>query len=837
MPGQKSVLGKIAFQAALLLFLGVASGNAQTSPGGLSGSGGARVESIRIGGHPEYTRIFVNLSSPAPYRVRADFLNKKISLVLAGSTLGPKAQSRVFKDKNLEKIEVRQDGGAVAIDLFLKNQNSRFIHLVKADPPQIVLDLKGVDQPFVKTKIGKLAPPGKPAAKGEEEKTRVSGMTQEQAQEILKKETEEKLVNGWEDYQAALKSFQNKEYAEAAQLFKKFRKTYPKSKYLEDTAYLLAEAQFHVAQADRHPIYEKAFKAYQFAVREYPNSKFQDHALLKLAYLYEELGYFLESRTLYEQGIRAIPNSLYNPSRQLGLASLLMKEEKYDEAYAAFKAILANSPKDEGARKATFKIAHWNYEQGNLAKALEIYEDAEERWLPFIHEDPKILFNMGEIYFREKQYRLARSHFFDLINLAPDQEIAHKALNRIGDSYFIEENYLSSLEVFNESSRRSPGSRESQYGTVRLADIGIRDSTLPIRDLIFDATAYYQPFKTYKKVFEAAADRDILAEVTLSRGLAFLQEERYLEAIDQFKKLLPLEKESRFHAEARKYIRQALVLLVDRFSKQTGFLPILYSYSDFQSLSIGDIDNLKTLVQIGEAYQAVSMYQEAVKYYEKVKKADAKGIYSERIFLDLGLMHLDQGNYDEAELVARTFLNKYPQTEKTHEAMKLLANAYKGKRQYGQAVQTYRELLERTPGNKAEIYYLLGETHADMDQLPEAVREYRNAVDSYDRSSRVIPEFVPDAYYKLGIAYYKNKDYDNAREALKTAKTLFPEHELRDWNVYMLADSMEKLKEKDKAEAELNGLIKSESVDELLKKAAASQLKVMDWEKKYKDLL
>ena len=41
-----------------------------------------QASSIKIGPHPVYTRILVNLTEPVSYQVKADFANKQITLIL-----------------------------------------------------------------------------------------------------------------------------------------------------------------------------------------------------------------------------------------------------------------------------------------------------------------------------------------------------------------------------------------------------------------------------------------------------------------------------------------------------------------------------------------------------------------------------------------------------------------------------------------------------------------------------------------------------------------------------------------------------------------------------------
>ena len=80
-------------------------------------------------------------------------------------------------------------------------------------------------------------------------------------------------------------------------------------------------------------------------------------------------------------------------------------------------------------------------------------------------------------------------------------------------------------------------------------------------------------------------------------------------------------------------------------------------------------------MQVGEAYQAIGMLPEAVKFYEKVKILDSEKMYRDRIFLNLGKIHLKEKNFDEAILVGRSFIKNFPRSKRLNEAKKLLAQA------------------------------------------------------------------------------------------------------------------------------------------------------------------
>ena len=829
----------------------------------------ALLKTVKIGPHPIYTRILIDLTEPVTYQVKANFAEKRIVLTLPETQRGPRVHSKAFNDKNLEQFTVSSREGKVKINFVLKRSNTRFFHSMNPEKPQIIIDLKGESRPILKAKIGGLSPAtretkslSRQSRKGDIKKddsrsggkVRLVGFTPEKVRNIVTRDDQEKEKNGSEDYQKGLKEFQSRNYPNASKTLKEFAEKYPQSKYLGQALYLRAEAEYRKTFNELNPNYDRALAAYQAAMRKNPKSKFYDHALLKVAKIYDDIGYRLEARTLYKQGVNKRKKSLYNETRKNSLAAMLMKEERFKDAFDAFQLILKSSPKNLDAKAGIFAIANRFYEKNEYDQALKIYEASTKRWPNELNKKPEINFNMAEIYFSQEKYDKARKHFFNFLNLAPSSTNAHKALNRIGDIYMLKGNYQNALAVFDESSKKqSPqldeednpaldeeknpimeDSADTQYGRIRMADIGIRSPRLEVNDIVFDVSYYYKPFPTYEKIFQEAKNVEILAEVTLSRGIAYLMEQNYLKAIEEFKKLFPLGPESRFSQEAERFVKQALIALVDKYSKQKGMLPILYSYSDFVSLPVRNIKNAKTLLQVGEAYQAIGMYPEAIKFYEKVKVLDSENSFRDRIFLNLGKIHLEEKNFDEAIMVGRSFIKNFPRSKRLLEAKKLLAQAHKGNGNFLGALAMFDDLLALSK-NKAAIHYLIAEVKTEMKKYAEAAQSYQNAIAEYDRKERVIPDYIQKSYYHLGSSLFKMNRFKAAIEAFDSAKELFPDNPLRNWADYLLIESYEQQGDPDKSKDEINRLIKAESADPILKRAAQSRANIQEWEKQSKE--
>lgn len=810
----------------------------------------ALVETVRLEKtHPEFTRVVIQLNRHSSYRVIPDLANKRIALFIRKSQLHPEVRSQTYQEPNLERIDIREIGNNVKLTLNYKNPNTRIVHFIKHHPDQIILDLKGDRGEILmagkKTAVKKSSPAlsKKVRHNRSSQKSGVPGLSAEKIRQAIRADQENKFKSGGKDYEKALLLFQRKNYFEAFQALESFNRKYPESRYRANATYLIAEAKYNLAVQEPVPQLEGALETYQYAMRQYPKSSFYDHALLKISSIFEAMDYTLEAKTLYLEGLRRNKRSRYIPARQLGLAKMLFKEEKIDEAYQAFKMILKKSPSAVEARVGVYRIAQWYFDRGDHKAALPIYEDAVNRWPDQLSQRPQTNFYIGEIYFSAKRWGRAREYYFNLVNLDPESTTAHKALNRIGDSYLLEDPGQTpqpgqaALSVFDKSYRNAPGSDESQYAKIRLADIGLRYPTLPVRDLIFEIPPFIDPYKAYREVFQESQSRDILSEVTLSRGSAYYQEQRYLEAVDEFKKLLSWAPDTRFYRSAQNFIRLSVTNLIDQYAKQQGYLPILYAYGDYVGLGIGDLQNIKTRLQIGESYMAIGIYSEALEFFETVKLKDLNGAYTDRLFLNLGQIHLNESKFQEAERVAKTFLNTFPESPRVPEALLILADAYQGQKQFGDSIRTYRTILSEHNFKISLVHYRLAETHFAQGNLRQSTRAHRKAIDTYDRKIRNLPEFIQTAYYKLGILLHMQGKFKGSLDALQAGRKLFPDHALRDWADFLIADNLEKLNRKDEALKEWHQLVKSDSPENLIQQAAESRLKVIDWEKNLKALL
>ena len=97
-----------------------------------------QINRIRIGPHPKYTRLLLDISGPVEYQVNANFVEKKIALIFDGTSVTPKVKSKKYRDKNLASVDVQSNEDKIILTLHLKNSNTRFFHHKEKATSQIV---------------------------------------------------------------------------------------------------------------------------------------------------------------------------------------------------------------------------------------------------------------------------------------------------------------------------------------------------------------------------------------------------------------------------------------------------------------------------------------------------------------------------------------------------------------------------------------------------------------------------------------------------------------------------------------------------------------------------
>lgn len=114
----------------------------------------AEVTEVRVGKHPEFTRVVFQLDAPAGYRLERDGTRLTVTL-----DAGASARSIPFRTRGISKVEVDAGRGTSVARISLREPGIRVKEMILANPPRIVLDvMRENTMPVAKKPAPKPAP-------------------------------------------------------------------------------------------------------------------------------------------------------------------------------------------------------------------------------------------------------------------------------------------------------------------------------------------------------------------------------------------------------------------------------------------------------------------------------------------------------------------------------------------------------------------------------------------------------------------------------------------------------------------------------------------------------
>lgn len=303
------------------------------------------------------------------------------------------------------------------------------------------------------------------------------------------------------------------------------------------------------------------------------------------------------------------------------------------------------------------------------------------------------------------------------------------------------------------------------------------------------------------------------AEAHHSQGLAYLEEGRYLEAEDEFRKAIEIDKEllqayidlSRAkielaeYAEARKILSQVLeknpqdvniyFLLAEIDKKQDKPEDAIGRY-----LKIIKIDprGQKAYLKLAFLYSQLNAFKEAIKHFQNVLSINPHNLEA---YLQLGIIY---ASMDEADKSIEYFEKALGIDPSCEQALVWLGDLYLKKGKLLKSEEVYQRALDIYPEN-ANLYAKLGTLYAIEKKSSLAQRELKQAV-------RIDPKNLP-ARKMLAQIYLKENKVSEAVSELEELLKYHPRDEEINYKlgqIYLKEDNLDKALHYFEKSADLN---------------------------------
>jgi len=446
-----------------------------------------------------------------------------------------------------------------------------------------------------------------------------------------------------------------------------------------------------------------------------------------------------EARSRYAKSLERWPS---NGPATIGEGKVLLAQERYEQAAQRLKAALGSNPDN---LEGTIAFAEAAAGANQFAEA----KQAIDRAITMGPDDPNAHYVQGSILERDPQAApgAAEAAYRKAVELAPEGEIAATvALSRL----LVRENRGSEAVAALEPVEAAAEEDHALAVTLGVAYLGSNDAV--------------RAETWFRKALERRPD-DV--EALLQLGLALSAQGKNDAALDALKQAFAAD-------QTREDIGSRLALVYEDDDRDQQAAEV------YRKLLQNPQASINVRARAGRFYARVGRMEEAAALGEQILAEDPKEAAGH--FLR-GEGYYQAGQYPEALAAFRDAVRRNEQAQylegvgRAAEAENQLEEALRAygrssalrpeyvrprvgrgrirvkRREYTMALEEL-EIAAKLAPNNAEIWFLMGESHAER-------AEERDAVDAYARSLRIDDE-QPYVHYRLGRVFY---DLDKARSA------------------------------------------------------------------------
>jgi tetratricopeptide (TPR) repeat protein len=415
-------------------------------------------------------------------------------------------------------------------------------------------------------------------------------------------------------------------------------------------------------------------------------------------------------------------------------------------------------------------------------------------------KDARAFYLLGEVEEKEENLKNALGDYFKAVELKPNYR---EALIKLGRFYLLSHDFTNAEETADKILKNDPGNPSAE--TFRGAVFFLKGDSKKALEISENAAVKY-PYandlvsflsslyvekgdlrnaeKVLKKGIEGNPDSTILlsslADVQMKQG-------QKGEAENTLKRIIQIEPKELKHRLllAVYYDRNKMsekaeevlkVAIQENPQEEKRYLALSQFYLEHQKYQEGEdvLENgmkalpksAKILFTLGQVYEVRKESPRARSLYEKIIQEKKNEGLVQEAEARLASMELQEGRFNEGEERIDHILRKNPEAE---EALTLKGRILMGRKEYFEAIQSFRTALKGQP-ERADLLALLGESYLKAGELDLAK-------DSLDQSLKLNPQ-LSGARYQEALVEAGKGHVKEAEKVLEEILKVRPEDEL-----------------------------------------------------------
>jgi serine/threonine protein kinase/tetratricopeptide (TPR) repeat protein len=424
-------------------------------------------------------------------------------------------------------------------------------------------------------------------------------------------------------------------------------------------------------------------------------------------------------------------------SEHLSAGQTFYAEEGYEECAKEMKAVLDLDPSHAEAQQYIGKVEKQLRIETNFVAGMRAFN--EGRYSQSIEEMDKVLKDRPGHALAKKQKKTAEK----LIQIQGEDSNSQTAKEWLekGDAVLAKPH--EALIYYQKALEASPELNQQAYARLRLGDMY---ASLGRRTEAFDE-------------YQKAIDLDNEYPWAYSGiGYLHLQEGKYHDAIEQFKKAKQIERE--FYQK----VTDGQIHLGSGYATCYAKLP--EALAEYQQAEEINDENPYLYYARGTTYLEFDRYDDAIKEFERAIELSPEYLSAH---LAIGGAHYEAQAYDKAIEKYQSILEIDPEHI---DAYRLLGAAYSEKEEYDSALKAYEKAYELNPMDSSALNGLAYFYAERGTNLYKAERLLKQAIEMMPTHRKYFADSLGWVYYRLGR-------YQEAHELVKESIRLMHPHEKR----------------------------------------------------------
>ena len=557
-----------------------------------------------------------------------------------------------------------------------------------------------------------------------------------------------------------------------------------------------------------------ALKYYNMLCEQFPNSKNFASYLYERAILNLKIN-STQSIDDFKTIAGSYPYSQPAAKSLYNLGQVWESEGKYSQAAEIYAKILNEYYYTDIADQANLRLGDCYLNSGKSTEAIALYSkilnpvEAEDVVIGreiLSKDQSELTFKLAKAYFDMGELNLARTNFVNYLANNPNGIFSDEA------SFFLGEIYLS----INDQN-----SAINSYRNVTKNDTLLYPQALrKIADIYFKEGDYVKAAENYKNLTSALKENtgkaDILAKQIIS----------YIRSGDK--------------NSADKWIS----IFEDNYKSESD-LRASFQY------------------EYGNYYRLANDFNQAVKYFNRVKSNFSKSAYVDDAEYSLALTYIAVNRHEEALTILTEFPTKYPNSDKLGAVLNTIGGIYFRSEKYESAISSFKSALEKvlTPdlrkqvmSNLIKAYTFVNFWDAALALAREYIDTYPDAEDAIDKKILIGRAYVylnqvdlavdllkevrliadserePEIQFYIGDAYFQTGQYENAIAEYVKIPLLSRKTKLQ-WEasaLYYSGQAYEKLGRIEDAKRMYEEIVSRPGIDIVLKKEAQKRIKEIE---------